>query len=137
MALNNSVNFPKARAVVPSSPQQMDNNTCYLLDDPGHTTIFTLPVLSEMGDMLHFCCMSATSFIRINQNADQYMVATSSTSPKKTTIGTAGYVSGGGSNYYSYYSLMCIEANKGWMFTGWQSISSTGFDISPSKFLFA
>ena len=130
MATNNATNFPKVRTVVANSTQQMENNVCYMINATGLHTL-TLPATSEMGDVVHFCTMVASNSFHIAQHADQYMVAASSGAEHKTTIGTGGYVSGGGSSYYTYYSLMCIEANKGWIFTGYQSAYDSTHNYPP------
>lgn len=136
MLLNNAMNYPKPQVIAFDStdsgtPQQMFCNICYSVT-AGNTYYAILPTLSETGDMLYLINTTVNNTmagVNIKQNADQYICAWGD---KKTTVGTDGYVVIAGNRNYYWFSLMCIEANKGWIFAGYQTdpASSTPQNLS-------
>lgn len=119
MALNNAINCPKVQSVNATTAQQMIPNVCYVLTTVDTYNI-TLPVTSEMGDMIHIVMAAQVTNCILLQNALQYIGADS----KVSTPGVAGSAALGlasGVKAYAYYSLICIEKDKGWVFAGFQS----------------
>lgn len=104
-----------------NNPQQIVVNTIY--NATSSTIWYTiLPTSSQVGDEIGFINTDNTSnskTFRVLQNADQYILAAN----KKSTTGTSGYVVIANNTKYYYYSLICIEENNGWLFTGWQALA--------------
>lgn len=91
-----------------TTPVSMNNNTGYIANAGATQVVYTLPLTSAVGAILHLVAKGAGGF-RVNQNTGQNIRIGTIT----TSTGTPGYITS--TDIYDSLTLVCITADTTWV----------------------